>query len=234
MKRIISLLLILLILCGCSGITLEKCLNNLNEFFMNYEYSDSNHGANNNTKYYSFYLPSDIQEMEYDDSYHHFVFYNSDFVMNLNINFILCDKVFSEDPDDPFATLSNYAIYEYDNLLNDTPEKYKFCLYKIEDKYFFSLYTNKLSFFGSTNINEIDELVKHLFILNNSAKMDYDMIIDAYYLGTTIDYSQPQLELFNNYIRPSGLLSDIVEQQEETDVQISGGEKAKETTTNND
>ena len=221
-------------MCSCSGITLEACLNKLNEFFVNYKYSDNTHGVNNNTNYYSFYLPSDIQELEYDDSYHHFVFNNCDFVMNLNINYILCEQVFSESPDDPFATLSTYAIYEYDNMFSETNDKYKFCLYKIDDKYFFSLYTNKLSFFGSTNINEIDELINHLFILNNSTVIDYDKIIDDYYLGTTIDYSQPQLELFNNYIRPSGLLSDIVEKQEETQAQNTDGEQASEPSANND
>lgn len=228
MKRIVSLLLILFILCGCKGATLEESLNKLNEFFVNYQYSDSTHGSNNNTKYYSFYLPSDIQEIEYNDSYHHFIFCDSDFVMNLNINYILCNRIFNEDPDDPFATLSTYAIYEYDNLFSESTEKYKFCLYKIEDEYFFSLYTNKLSFFGNTNINEVDELVNHLFMVNNSAKMDYDKIIDAYYLGTTIDYSQQPLDLFYNYIRPSGLLSDIVEKQEESE------STGNETTNNNE
>ena len=221
-------------LCGCSKTTLEQSLNKLNEFFINYQYSNSTHGNNNNTKYYSFYLPSDIQELEYEDSFHHMVFYDSDFAMNLNINYILCDKVFMQEPDDPFAILSSYAIYEYDNLFSESTEKYKFCLYKIDDQYFFSLYTNKLSFFGTTDISQVAELVNHLFILNNSAKMDYDKIIDAYYLGTTIDFSQAPLDLFNNYIRPSGLLSDIVEKEEELVTPDNENDVTNENGTNNE
>ena len=210
MKKTFCILLIILILCGCSSISQDDCISKLNTYFENYQYSDSKHGTNNNTSYYNFYLPSDIQEIEYEDSFHHFIFNLSDFVMNLNVNYILCDKVFNKPADDPFSLLSTYSIYERDNLQSESSEKYKFCLYKIDDKYLFSLYTNKLYFFGKTDLNEIEELINHLFIINNSTKLDYDRIIDSYYLGTTIDFTQENFDLFDSYVNSSGLLSDLI------------------------
>lgn len=236
MKKTNIILLILLVLCGCSSISIDNCINKLNTYFENYQYSDSNHVTNNNTDYYNFYLPSDVQEIEYDDSYHHLVFNSSDFVMNLNVNYILCEKVFNKPSEDPFAILSSYVIYENDNINSDATEKYKFCLYNIEDKYLFSLYTNKLCFFGKTDINEIEELLNHLFLVNNSTKLDYDNIINSYYLGTTIDFTQEDIDLFNSYVNSSGLLSDLIKDNKEEDTakQINESDETNEASNNNE
>lgn len=219
MKKIISTLSLLLVLCGCSHISENDAINKLDNIFSNYVYEASAHRRNNNTSFYSFYLPSDIYEIEYDDTYHHLVFNASDFAMNLNTNYILCENVFLTTPEDSFNLISNYAVYEKDNFDNNDKNKYKFCLYKIDGNYFFSFYTNTLIFFGTSNLDEIDELVKHLFIINNSVVLDTDKIIDSYYSGTTIDYTQPQFELFNRYIPPEGTL-DILLDQDDIDNKI--------------
>lgn len=229
MKKIISILVIACILCGCSGNDENEAIRKLNGIFSNYAYVESAHRTNNNTTFYSFYLPSDIQELEFDETYHHLVFNTSDFVMNLNINYILCDKVFMSKPDDPFTFISNYAIYEKDNLGSEDTNKYKFCLYNIKNQYFFSFYSDKLYFFGSTNLVEVDELVNHLFEINNSVKPDYDKIIDSYYLGTTIDYTQPQLELFNKYIPVEGTLDTLLDQDGEGASTNHSGQESENT-----
>lgn len=207
MKKIISILLILLILCGCSKAK-DDYYSALNNAFAAYP-TTTKYATNNNTKYYSFYLPSDVGEYEFDDTFHHLKFFSSDFVMNLNVNYILCDKVFSTKPDNPFSYLDNYVIYEIENKIDET-NLYNFRLYEINNHTYFSYYTDKLTFFGITDIREIKDLLPHLFTINASTKLDYNGIVNAYYFGTTIEYTQPELELFDKYIPPEGSLDNLL------------------------
>lgn len=206
----------------------SQCISNLDIIFNNYSASN-NHRSNNNSKYYSFYLPSDVQELEFYDTYHHLIFNSSDFVMNLNINAILCERVFNTSFDDPFSFLSGYVIYEHDNLSSNDENKYKFCLYNVYDKYYFSLFTNKFDYFGTTSTNEVDLLLSHLFTINDSAKLDYKGIIDSYYLGTTIEYTQSELELFDKYFPPEGTVDSLLHPEDKNTNQGSEGSEFGET-----
>lgn len=210
MKKIISLIVILLILCGCGNKSEEAIIMDLDRNFGAIINSVKEHRTNNNTEYYSFYLPSDVQELEFSDNYHHLVFEACDFVMNLNVNYVLCDEYFDTKLDDPFSFVSEYTIYQVDNLDSQDNIKFNFCLYKFEEKYLFSLYTNRFNFFGTTNINQVKELVLHLFEITYNSKLDLDKISSTYYLGTVFDYDKPKLNLITQHFQPSGDLMDLL------------------------
>lgn len=210
MKKIIISLVVLLTLCGCVNHTEESIIKDLDQNFGVIVNSVKEHRTNNNTEYYSFYLPSDVQELEYDDNYHHLVFEASDFVMNLNVNYVLCDEYFDTKLDDPFSFVSDYIIYQINNLDSQDNIKFNFCLYKFEEKYLFSLYTNRFNFFGTTNISQVKELVLHLFEITYNSDLDLDKISSTYYLGTVFDYDKPKLNLITQHFQPSGDLLDLL------------------------
>lgn len=210
MKKTFSIVLILALLCGCGNSKESIAISNLNNKFGVIINSIKDHRTNNNTKYYSFYLPSDVQELEYDDNYHRLVFEASDFVMNLNVNYVLCEKYFSTELDYPFSFIGDYVIYQIDNLDSMDDIKFNFCLYNIDNNYLFSLYTNRFNFFGTTNIEQVDELVLHLFEIVLNSKLNVDSITNDYYLGTVFDYDKPQLNLISQHFQPSGDLRDLL------------------------
>ena len=204
MKKLV-ILLISLLLVGCSSVNENDVFNRLDNTFSSYEKKVVR--SNNNTKYYSYYLPSDIQELDYDDSFHHFVFNASDFVMNLNVNGILCKEVFKTTPDDLFASYKDYEIYRFDS---DTDTKYSFALYKDENNYFFSLITANMSYFGRTCLQDIEALASHLLCVDNSISVDIDKVVDAYYIGTIIDTSGKEpVDFYPHHIESNGLLENL-------------------------
>lgn len=210
MKKLISILFILLILCGCSSITLEGTVQKLDTVFDNYA-TYTYRRTNNNTKYYSFYLPSDVQEIEFDDTYHHFVFNSSDFIMNLNVNYILCENVFFIEPENPFSYLKDYIVYQKDNTSNsDSP--YHFCLYLVDNQYYFSYYTDKMTFSGKTELSEVKELLEHIIKMNASSELSKDTIVNDYYQGAIIEYSNKENGNINGPVQKDGNIIDILDQ----------------------
>lgn len=187
---------------------LNKSISKLDNILSNYQTNDK-YTTNNNTEYYSFYLPTDISEIEYDNIFHHLVFNCSDFMMNLNINAILANDIFEGLNDDPYSFLSLYQIYSSDDNA-DSNEFYKFSLYDVNGDYLFSYYSDKLSFFGRTTLFDAPELARHLRVIDDSLVLDASKVIDDYYSGTTIDFSKEQINLFDTYHSVEGNLSDLL------------------------
>lgn len=196
-------------LCSCS-VNSGEIFYKLDEVFATYVKDDVPKHNNNNTKYYSFYLPSDIKELEYDNIFHHLVFNCSDFVMNLNINNIMSKNVFNTQSDDPYSFLDGYVVYSYTGSYQDSGNIYKFDVYYYNDEYLFSFYSDNLSFFGKTVLSDVPELARHLLILNDSVIVETDKVVDDYYSGTTIDFTKEQVNLFDTYHSADGQLSDLL------------------------
>ena len=71
--------------------------------------------------------------------------------------------------------------------------------------------SKELSLFGYTNLNEIPELLSHLFEINLSAELNYDEIIDSFYLGTIIDAEHTPFDLADKFIpNVEGKLEDLL------------------------
>ena len=205
MKKI-AILFLILILCSCSA-DINHVFDDLDIAFASFQKKEDINYVNNNTKYYSFYLPSDINEIEYGDTFHHLIFNDSDFVMSLNVNGILSKNIFGTDAGNPYDFLKDYMIYE-NYLEGDNP--FKFDLYFISNDLYFSFITNKLSFFGATTYSNVIELCKHLLVINDSVKIDDTKVVDDFYSGTAIDSTHEAVDLFDTYHPLNGDVQDLL------------------------
>lgn len=222
MKKIV--LLLFCILCtACTNTNLNANLDNLFSSVDTINY----YNTNNNLKYYSYYLPSDMGEEEIDSDSLTIKYNESEIIMNLNISDIINSKYYSDYllEDDGFYN-SEYLVYENNGTytLSDESEKqYLFKLYNYGDYYALYLKTSDMIFYGKVAYGDIKETARHLMIISKSLVVDSDLVISTFSKKDTIDYNKKQIDLFNSSMPTSGSLSDML-----TDEAIIGDTPANE------
>lgn len=214
MKKI-AIVLITFILSGCTYVS--RPTTNLDETITNIEASLNSpydFRINNGSTYFSYYLPSDSQEMESSENAAIINYLNSKIIMNLNIpsiinNVFYTDSVFD---DDGFFIKDN-LIHESSGtfIKNDGSESNYFVkVYKDGESYLIQVKTNELNFYANTNMYEIEGVIKHIFLMAQSVEIDPTKIINAYSAKEVIDYQKKQVDLFEYMVPSEGYLNDLV------------------------
>ena len=206
-KCLVSILLILL--CACSSSSsltddLDNLLNNIDLL--------STNRTNNILTYYSYYLPSDMGQVDGDNCLI-LSFLDSKTIMSLNVKEIINNKYY------PSSYMQSAALYSQDNLIyskngtyisyNNETKDYIYRLYKINDSYVIELETSDLSFLANTCSN-IKDLSRHLLIIAKSVNVDTDLVISAYSSKSVVDYQKKQIDLFDSIKPTTGSLSDLL------------------------
>ena len=185
---------------------LDNALNNIDTRY--------NFRTNNKSTYFSYYLPSDCQEMENSENASIIYFLNSKIVMNVNIPSIINNKFYKDSvfDDEGFFNKDN-VIYFKDGVFsknNGVTSRFFIKVYKDNDVYLIQLKTNELNFYANTNINEIIEVINHMFLMAKTVEVDNASIIAHYSAKEVIDYEKKQIDLFD-YVNPSeGYLTDLI------------------------
>lgn len=223
--------IVLLLICtACTNANTNANLDNLFASLPNIE----NYNTNNNLKYYSYYLPSDLGEEEIASDSVNLKYGESTIIMNLNIADIInssyyADKVLS---DDGFYN-NDYLIYENSGTytLKDESEKsYLYKLYDYDEYYALYLKTSDNIFYGNVVKGSEKEVTRQLLIIAKSVDVDENLVIADYSSKDTIDYQKKQIDLFN-YQKPSnGTLGEMLTD----DATVGDGENTNENVDNNE
>lgn len=214
MKKIIILLIVFLLSACTSQKISEGNLTSALDNTLDSIDTRYNFRTNNKSTYFSYYLPSDCQEMENSENASIIYFLNSKIVMNLNISSIINNKFYKDSvfDDEGFFNKDN-VIYFKDGIFsknNGVTSKFFIKVYKDNDIYLIQLKTNELNFYANTNINEIIEVINHIFLMAKTVEVDNTSIIAHYSAKEVIDYEKKQIDLFD-YVNPSeGYLTDLI------------------------
>ena len=233
MKRIVTIVLVIM-LSGCTFVknranTLDEAIENA-KVTLNTPYEFR---VNNSSTYFSYYLPSDCQEIESSENASIINFLDSCIVMNLNIPSIINNTFYTDSvfDDDGFFIVENIVHESNGSFIkkDGTESIYYIKVYKENDVYLLQLKTNELIFYANTNLNDIEEVIKHIFLIAQSVETNLNKIITAYSSKEVIDYQKKLVGLFD-YIAPTeGYLNDLVNSSNGTITNPEGTNPESET-----
>lgn len=187
---------------------LDNCLRYLNQSF--------DVRTNHNAEYYSYYVPSDMQDFEGNTNSNVMAFRNAKIVMNLNIASIVNSESFGINyfVDDGFFK-KDYKTYEYDDSFvknNGEISKYQIEVYEKDNYYLVRLVTDELIFYCTCDEYDLIDVVKHIFTIASSIEVEKDKIVTNYSKKDVIEYVKQQVNLFEYDIPSSGFLNELVNQ----------------------
>lgn len=213
MKKL-SLFIVLLLLCGCASVnsdinaSLDNYLKDLSKTF--------NVRANHSAKYYEYYMPSDMQDVDGNHNFSYMEYEGAKITMNLNIASLVSSEAFGDDylDDEGFF---NESLLIYNNIgtfiKNDTStSNYRINVYQNGDDYLIDLSTKELDFYSLCKDYNLLDTLKHLFTIAKSVKVDSDSVIANYSKKDIIESQKEYRDLFEYNIPSSGFLSDLVGQ----------------------
>lgn len=169
---------------------------------------------NNTLTYYTFYLPSDMQENESFDSSMMINYLDSKIAMNLNVASIVDKKYYIDKQFNEEGFFDNVKLcYEKNGVFtkdDGNDSNFVLKIYQDKENCLVHLVSDELNFYCSTNENEIEDVVKHIFLIAKSVEVDTNAVISNYSAKEVIDYQKKQVDLFDYVIPSSGYLSDLV------------------------
>ncbi len=212
MKKFFAVFLIVL-LCGCTAVpSKENISSQLNEVFST-EREVYDLVSNTSSDLYSYYLPSDMRELDYGAEYVHLGYENSEVLINLNVGGIIGKRYYDVVlTDDGFIDLKD-SLYAHSGELK-SPRGLSFIFnYKAAEKngkYFVLLTTPDICMYGCTTASELKEFTRHLLMLARSFEVQDDAIVSMYSRKGIIDYQKKQVDLFEKIIPSSGVLEELI------------------------
>lgn len=168
-----------------------------------------------NGVFYSFYLPSDIYQLESYRDAAIFDFNNEKILMNLNITSIIAEQENKKTKTLKVSnsSISTPAVYSKQGQYQDYDEfecHYVFEVYQLNNKYLVSFFTDDMSYYSYTSLNNLPLLTKRLFMLAKSMSVDHEAVMMMYSNVDLIDYTRKQVNLFETVVPKEGYLEDIV------------------------
>lgn len=213
MKKVILLLTVLLILCSCKEVNNNDLKSLLDNTFDNINDINEYH-INNNMAYFSYYLPSDMSEEELDSDSIVLKYNNSKIIMNLNIVNIINTKYYNDHIlEDEKLFDDKYLIYNKQGSFKnykDEDKRYICHLYNYEETYILNIISTDVNYFGTTNINDINDLINHLLTITKNIDVLKEDVIKNYSNKEIIDYKKKQINLFNTNMPTNGPLSEML------------------------
>ena len=199
---------------GCTPINESNYTNGLDNLLSNLDFNYLNR-TNYATEYYEYYLPSDMFEVDEQDSTSIIEFLDTKTVMNLNISAIVNgaffkDKVLSDEgffKDSVLVYENNGSFIKNDEQTVD----YTLSLYKGTDTNLLHFATNDLNFYSTTSFENLTNLVRHLIIISKSVIVKNDKVLADYSKKDVIEAKKIEIDLFSKYNIPSeGYLSELL------------------------
>ncbi len=218
-KNIVGILILILILSGCTNVgTMESDINTTITKVASIE-SDGH--TNHHRSYFDFYLPRNIglrpnTSLDIDNA--EFVLDGTSFYMSLDISQVIINKYYD--------ALLRYQINKYMDIINvgtsvvnisgemETFEgvmrKYKIIANQLNEKdYFVYVSYGDVYFVSLANLAEINNLVYAMLQIGRSVQVDTDLVI-AEYSNKSSEVIYDSYDLFKTVIPESGVVADLI------------------------
>lgn len=212
MRKLILVFCLLMCLCACKDSNaninkqLDNVFNNINDI--------KEYHTNNTMKYFSYYLPSDMHEDDLDSDSIVLKYNDSTIIMNLNIANIINSKYYNDYIlTDESLFDKQYSIYKkqgsFKNFENDN-KRYICDIYNYDDTYVLFLQSSDMNYLGNIDIQDADEVVKHLLTICKNTTVSKEEVIKDYSNKDVIDYTKKQINLFDVNMPVNGALADLL------------------------
>ncbi|MCI5773128.1 MAG: hypothetical protein MR210_01065 [Erysipelotrichaceae bacterium] len=184
--------------------------------------------ANNNKKFYSFYLEPDIGRLQANQTSSILKYKDTKFTMNLNISKIVNAQSYGDiipditKPDDQYLVAQSIGNYtDYDG----TSYPYQSYIYHLPNgDYYLTMDTQYVFFSAIGNEYQVLEVADQMLKIAKSVSIDDEEIMIAYSAKERIIFEGEELSLYDQIIPVEGKVSDMLEKP--TD--ITGGDNIDE------
>lgn len=219
MKKII-LLVVVLLLCGCANTNFE-IHSSLNTLFSNSEPCE--YRQNNFTKYMDYYVPSDLLEDDFNNTSVTFSYNTALINMNINVQNIINDRYYVgiNMSDEGYIDESKVIFSSGGQFINANEINTSFFvkLYQINEYYFYILKTQDVSIYAKCLKQDLLEVGDKIFILAKTVIVDKELVLSDYMDKDVIDYEKKAIELFDTKMPESGIINDLILNNEDEPIE---------------
>lgn len=212
--RFIKIFLVCILLCSCSLSTNQS----LDSIFNNT--SPSNARVNNYSTYVDYYEPSDIYEVDADETSVIFELNDSKIIMNINIAGIINNRYYNDEvlKDEGFfdnnKLVYNKESYYLDEESNQIP--FFFNMYDYEDIYLMHLSNCFINIYGYCNKKDSELMASKIYNLLKSCDVDTAGVLANYSSRDVIEYHKSTVNLFETVMPVEGRIDDMMIEEKET------------------
>lgn len=213
MKKICLLFLACLLLCACSNT--EDIAVSLDAVIDSELSNPTVYRQDQNTIFFSYYLPSDIYKLESHKDAAIFSFNNEEILMNMNITSIIASEegsIKEEARNENFYSDDRLVYSREGTYLNHDEIEVEFIynIYAVNNKYLISFKTDDMNYYAYVSRNSLELLTKRLFMLAESMSINSESVVAYYANVDMIDYTREQVNLFETVIPREGQLEEIL------------------------
>lgn len=213
MKKICLLFLACLFLCACSHT--EDIAASLDTVIDSELSNPTVYRQDQNTIFFSYYLPSDIYKLESYKDATIFSFNNEEILMNMNITSIIASEegnIKEGARNENFYSNDRLVYSREGTYLNHDEIEVEFIynIYAVNNKYLISFKTDDMNYYAYVSRNSLELLTKRLFMLAESMSVNSESVVAYYANVDMIDYTRKQVNLFETVIPREGQLEEIL------------------------
>ena len=213
MKKICLLFLACLFLCACSHT--EDIAASLDTVIDSELSNPTVYRQDQNTIFFSYYLPSDIYKLESYKDATIFSFNNEEILMNMNITSIIASEegnIKEGARNENFYSNDRLVYSKEGTYLNHDEIEVEFIynIYAVNNKYLISFKTDDMNYYAYVSRNSLELLTKRLFMLAESMSINSESVVAYYANVDMIDYTRKQVNLFETVIPREGQLEEIL------------------------
>lgn len=224
MKKLI-LLVLLLVLCGCSAENVD--IKNGLDKLCSKDMESVNYYPNNYTDLMEYYIPSDLQEIDANDYSVQLRYNDSLLVMNVNIAGVITNKYYESTKKNESLFDANKLYYQKNGTYIDSDSRsfiYNLNIYSYENIYLVEFSSKNIKIYGYSNARDLVPMCSRMFVLVKGALVREDTIIANYSSKEVIDYQKKQIDLFESILPVNGRIDELLVkeevQPEETDIGV--------------
>lgn len=201
MRKIIAFLLLAVILSGCSVRKVSDI-----DLLVSGAAGIPAVRNNKNSKYFSYYLPSDVNETGYSDTGVVLDYDGDRIVMNLNV----MDLISSSDElhDDGFFS-KDHLIYEKAGEFDDG-NGFVVDIYGHDSSAIIYVRTLKTCFYAYCPEDRVYDLTDRIMLLARNVSVNKESVDNDFSNRDVIDFQRKQIDLFEMVIAPDGRLEDLL------------------------
>lgn len=210
------LVLLLIVLYACANNNEDAILKNVSKVV-----DDSEDGyeliSNNFQELFSYYLPSDVNEIECGLDYCVFSYNDSKIYANLNIAGIISEKYYKDYilNDDGFLNHEKIVFHDSGKVKKDDNSiPFYINIYKYDDIYYIHYFNTEINVYASSKLSNLPALTKRIFILDSGIYVDKDVIVTNYSNKSVIDYEKKPIDLFEYIVPSEGILEELLIEKE--------------------
>jgi len=216
MKKLF-IILILLVLCGCSS---NLGIKDRLDVIFKTDQDEVVFRKNNYSDYIDYYLPSDIFEVDADLLSSTYSYNDAKLVVNINVAGIIASKYYPDVylADEGFFDNSKLVYRKDGYFLNDSEElrEYKYRVYNVDDTYLTYLISDNLIMYGYCDEKDLEGLSSRMLLMAKAADVKENDIVSMYSTKDTIDFEKKPVNLFETILPVNGNINDFLIDKEDS------------------